>query len=160
MQHGATTRIPNLYLVHGLNTTGGIAGTLLTGFLLVPALGLVRTLSMLAITAATVGVLAVLLGPGVSRKMKWAVVLLALTAVAGGMLTASDRLVRLLLTTRGGGDLIFYQESRGATVGRSAARRRQRILSPLHSRRIELRRCPAVSALHAPAGHAACPGRG
>jgi len=102
--------------VLALNTTGGIAGTLLTGFLLVPAVGLVRTLSMLAIAAATVGVLAVLLGSGVSRKMKWAVVVLALTAVAGGMLTPSDRLARFLLTTRGGGDLIFYQESRGATV--------------------------------------------
>src|SRR5580704_7715793 len=47
--------------VLALNTAGGIAGTLLTGFWLVPALGLVRTLSMLAIAAATVGVLAVLL---------------------------------------------------------------------------------------------------
>ena len=48
-------------MILALNTAGGIAGTLLTGFLLVPALGVVRTLAMLAIAAATVGALAVLL---------------------------------------------------------------------------------------------------
>jgi spermidine synthase len=102
--------------VLALNTAGGIAGTLLTGFWLVPALGLVRTLSMLAIAAATVGVLAVLLGSAVSRKMLWSVCALGLIAVVGGWLTPADRLARLLLTTRGGGELIFYQEGRGATV--------------------------------------------
>jgi spermidine synthase len=36
-------------------------------------------------------------------------------------LTPSDRLARLLLTTRGGGALIFYHESRGATVAVAGA---------------------------------------
>jgi len=102
--------------VLALNTAGGIAGTLLTGFLLVPVLGLVRTLGLLAILAATVGALAVLLGSAVSRKMQLAVCILGLIAVAGALLTPPDRLARLLLTTRGGGSLIFYQEGRGATV--------------------------------------------
>ena len=35
-----------------LNTVGGIAGTLITGFVLVPMLGLVHTLAVLAIGAA------------------------------------------------------------------------------------------------------------
>ena len=99
-----------------LNTAGGIAGTLLTGFLLVPSFGLVHTLGMLAVAAAAVGVLAVMLGSAVSRKIQWAVCILGLIAVAAGILTPPDRLARLLLTTRGGADLIFYQESRGATV--------------------------------------------
>jgi len=99
-----------------LNTIGGIAGTLLTGFLLVPALGLVRTLGMLAIAAAIVGILAVQFGPTVSSRMQWAVCILALIAVAGGVFTPKDRLARLLLTTRGGGNLAFYEETRGATV--------------------------------------------
>jgi spermidine synthase len=102
--------------VLALNTAGGIAGTLLTGFLLVPALGLVHTFSVLAVAAATVGALAVVLGTGVSRKVKWAVFGIGLVAVAVGILTPPDRLARLLLTTRGGGALVFYQESRGATV--------------------------------------------
>jgi spermidine synthase len=103
-------------VVLALNTAGGIAGTLLTGFLLVPALGLVRTLSMLAIAAATVGAVAVLLGPNVSKTMQWVVCILGVIVVAGGMLTPQDRLARLLLKTRGGGGLLFYEESRGATV--------------------------------------------
>jgi spermidine synthase len=102
--------------VIALNTAGGIAGTLLTGFLLVPALGLVHTFSVLAVAAATVGALAVLLGTGVSRKVQWAVFGVGLVAAAVGVVTPPDRLARLLLTTRGGGGLIFYQESRGATV--------------------------------------------
>jgi spermidine synthase len=102
--------------VLALNTAGGIAGTLLTGFLLVPALGLVHTFSVLAVAAATVGALAVVLGTGVSRKVQWAVFGIGLVAVALGILTPPDRLARLLLTTRGGGALVFYQESRGATV--------------------------------------------
>lgn len=102
--------------VLALNTAGGIAGTLLAGFVLVPALGLVRTLSMLAIASATIGAVAVLLGSSVSRKMRWAVCILGVIAVAGGVLTPPDRLARLLLATRGGGALVFYQEGRGATV--------------------------------------------
>ncbi|WP_183791795.1 fused MFS/spermidine synthase [Tunturiibacter gelidoferens] len=102
--------------VLAVNTAGGIAGTLLTGFLLVPTLGLVRTLSVLAIAAATVGALAVLLGLSVSGKLRLAVCVVALIAVAGAIFTPPDRLARLLLTTRGGGNLIFYQESGGGTV--------------------------------------------
>jgi spermidine synthase len=102
--------------VLALNTAGGIVGTLLTGFLLVPALGLVHTFSVLTVAAATVGALAVLLGRGVSREVQWAVFSIGLVAVAVGILTPPDRLARLLLTTRGGGALVFYQESRGATV--------------------------------------------
>jgi spermidine synthase len=102
--------------VLALNTAGGIVGTLLTGFLLVPALGIMRTLSMLAIASVAIGALAVLLGSAVSRKMQWAVCLLGLVAIVAGMLTSPNRLSRLLLATRGGGSLVFYQESRGATV--------------------------------------------
>ncbi|WP_353065819.1 fused MFS/spermidine synthase [Tunturibacter psychrotolerans] len=102
--------------VLALNTAGGIAGTLLTGFLLVPALGLVHTLGVLAVAAATVGALAVLLGRGVSLKMRWVVFSVGLVAATVGILSPPDRLARLLLTTRGGGALVFYQETRGATV--------------------------------------------
>jgi spermidine synthase len=98
------------------NTAGGIVGTLLTGFVLIPALGLVRTLAVLAIGAASVGTLAVLLGAQVSTKMQWSVCLLGLAIVAGGVLAQPDRLAKLLLTTRGGGQLVFYEEGRGATV--------------------------------------------
>ncbi|HEY6412151.1 MAG TPA: fused MFS/spermidine synthase [Edaphobacter sp.] len=98
------------------NTAGGIAGTLLTGFLLVPALGLVRTLSLLAIGAVTVGLIATLAGAKVGSKMKWAVSAIGAAVVAAAILTPADRLANLLLATRGGGLLVFYEEGRGATV--------------------------------------------
>ena len=102
--------------VLALNTVGGIVGTLLTGFFLIPVLGLVRTLGLLAIAAAMVGALAAVLGSATTRKMQWLVLGLGTLAVVVSVLTPPDRLERLLLTTRGGGALLFYEESRGATV--------------------------------------------
>lgn len=99
-----------------LNTAGGIAGTLLTGFLLIPRLGLVRSLLALAILSATLGVLAVVLGAGVHTKWKPAVVAIACVVLVVGFFTPQDRLARLLLLSRGGGNLIFYSESHGGTV--------------------------------------------
>jgi len=103
-------------VILALNTTGGIAGSLVTGFLLVPVFGLVRTLGALAIAAAAVGAIAVLTGARVSARMRWAVCCLGVIAATIGILSPSDRLARLLLATRGGGNLAFYEESRGATV--------------------------------------------
>lgn len=102
--------------VVALNMAGGILGTLLTGFLLVPTLGLIRTLSLLAIAAAFVGALAVLLGSAVNRKMQWAMLGLGLCTILASVQTPPDKLARLLMTTRGGGNLIYYKESRGGTV--------------------------------------------
>lgn len=102
--------------VIALNTAGGIAGTLLTGFFLIPKFGLIKTLGILAIAAAAVGVVAVFRGPAVNQRLRWIVVAIAIIAVAGGILTPSDRLARLLTTTRGGGNLVFYEESKGGTV--------------------------------------------
>jgi predicted membrane-bound spermidine synthase len=93
-----------------LNTAGGIVGTLLTGFILLPAFGLVRTLAVLATGAAAVGVVAVWRG-----GLRWVVVAIALVTIALGGLTPVDRLGSLLPSTRGG-DLVFYEESQGGTV--------------------------------------------
>jgi hypothetical protein len=54
--------------VLAFNTAGGIAGTLLTGFLLIAVLGIIRSLGLLAIAAASVGTLAVLLGTWVTGR--------------------------------------------------------------------------------------------
>ncbi|MDT4842202.1 hypothetical protein FQZ97_760930 [compost metagenome] len=51
-------------IVVALNTLGGIVGVMLTGFVLVPGLGLVRTLAVLAGVAAVIG----LLGSGGARR--------------------------------------------------------------------------------------------
>ena len=101
--------------VVALNTLGGIAGTLLTGFVLVPALGLVRTLAILAIAAAAVGLCAVLCGPAVRRGTRGAVLGIGVAVMLGAILTPPDRLTRLLPAARTG-MLVFYEESRGSTV--------------------------------------------
>ena len=98
------------------NTAGGIAGTLLTGFLLIPALGLVHTLSLLAIGAVVVGLVATLAGANVGSRMKWTVGAIGAAVAVAAFLTPADRLANLLLATRGGGMLVFYEEGRGATV--------------------------------------------
>jgi spermidine synthase len=107
--------------VLALNTAGGIAGTLLTGFFLVPTLGLVHTLAVLAIGAAAIGIVAVLRGPMVQRSMWWAVFAIACAAILGGIFTPADRLGRLLTTTRGGGSVVFYDE-KPRRYGRGGAR--------------------------------------
>ena len=115
-----------------LNTAGGIAGTLLTGFLLIPTLGIVRTLGILAVVAAIAGMLAVFLGKGVRTKWKPIVVALAAVIVIAGIATPQDRLARLLLLSRGGGNLIFYRESRGGTVAISEQQNRDHVFRRLY----------------------------
>ncbi|WP_429302543.1 fused MFS/spermidine synthase [Paraburkholderia sp. GAS199] len=104
--------------VVALNLAGGIAGTLLTGFVLVPRLGLVRTLGALALLACVLGLVAVLRGTNVPRRPRWRVALLAvatLATVATVAITPPDRLAALLAQSRGG-TLAFYEESAGGTV--------------------------------------------
>ena len=103
-------------VVIALNTAGGIAGTLLTGFLLVPKLGLVRSLGVLAAAAASLGIFAAFRGHEVHKRIRWVVVAIGIITIAGGVLTPADRLARLLTMTRGGGSLVFYEESKGGTV--------------------------------------------
>ncbi|WP_234822873.1 spermidine synthase [Ensifer adhaerens] len=102
--------------VLALNTLGGIFGTLLTGFVLIPSLGIVRSFSVLAIAAAAIGLVAVSRGQG--GWMGW-----RLLAPAFGTLTVliavivpSDRLASLLNLSRGNGTIVSYEEGLGATV--------------------------------------------
>jgi spermidine synthase len=101
--------------VIALNTAGGIAGTLVTGFVLAPRFGLVRTLGVLAMGAGLVGIIAVLRGRQENSGLRWVVVAIGIASLAGGIATPADRLARLLTATRGG-SLIFYEESRAGTV--------------------------------------------
>ncbi|WP_125477674.1 fused MFS/spermidine synthase [Caballeronia terrestris] len=98
-----------------MNTAGGIAGTLLAGFVLVPWLGLVHSLAALAVAACAVGLVAVLCGPGTRRASRFAVGALAVFAACAAVFTPSDRLAALLSAARGG-TLVHYEESAGGTV--------------------------------------------
>ncbi|MCB8821984.1 spermine/spermidine synthase domain-containing protein [Microvirga rosea] len=100
--------------VLAVNTIGGIAGTALAGFVLVPALGVVRTLAVLAVLAGAVGAGAVLWG-GRSRGLKGAVLMAATLSVAVALALPADGLARVFPGLRGG-SLAFYEEGRGGTV--------------------------------------------
>ncbi len=99
--------------VAALNTAGGIAGTLLTGFVLIPWFGLVRSLGLLALGGATLGAVAILRGRR-PRAIPLAVTLLLSVSLIS-LATPGDRLARLLAEKRGG-TLVFYEEDVGGTV--------------------------------------------
>lgn len=101
-------------MVAALNTLGGIAGAVLTGFVLVPQLGLMRTLALLALTAAAIGLIAVLWRR--QGRTGLAVTIAALGAICLlAALIPADKLARLL-PAAGKGEIVFYEEGRGATV--------------------------------------------
>jgi spermidine synthase len=101
--------------VVALNTAGGIAGTLLAGFVLVPMLGLIHALAVLGVAAGVIGILAVWLGAGSRMTARWGVPILTGCALLAALLTPSNRLAALLAEAHGG-KLSFYEESAGGTV--------------------------------------------
>lgn len=98
-----------------LNTLGGIAGTALTGFVLVPAFGLVRSLALLALAAGVVGMVAAFAGTAPGGRSRWLVVATGLCTLAVALLVPPQKMAQLLAQARGG-EVTFYEESRGGTV--------------------------------------------
>jgi spermidine synthase len=98
-----------------LNTAGGVTGTLATGFLLVPTLGLVRSLGALAIAATAVGVIAAVFGPAVRQRVAWISLAMAGCAVLTVAITPQDQVIRLLPKLHSG-HLIFFEEDSGGAV--------------------------------------------
>ncbi|MHC8320589.1 fused MFS/spermidine synthase [Pseudomonas sp. GB2N2] len=101
--------------VIAFNTLGGIIGVMLCGFLLIPSLGLVRTLGLLAIIAAGIGYFAVRKGHHVKKGRRHAVVAIGLLSLIVVAFTPVDKLASLLPGARNG-TLAFYEEGRGGTV--------------------------------------------
>ena len=97
------------------NTLGGIIGVMLTGFVLIPALGMVRTLGALAMIACAVGLIAVWRGGNVSAKMRGAVIALSVVTVATATLVSPAHLADLMPGTAQG-KIVFYEEGRAGTV--------------------------------------------
>ena len=112
------------------NTFGGIVGTVITGFVLVPNFGLVKTLAILAVVAALLGSLAAIQGRSGSRFARWGTIAIAIMTVGVALLAPSDRLAGLLAAARGG-TMVFYEEGKGGTVAvleQSAGQKRFRRL--------------------------------
>jgi spermidine synthase len=116
--------------VIALNTAGGIAGTLFTGFILVPAFGLERSLAVLAVGAGLVGFIAVLRGTGARPGLRWATLACGAVTVLAAVFISPDHLSRLLASAHGG-TLLFREAGSGGTVAvieqRSAQNRFRRL---------------------------------
>ncbi len=101
--------------VVAINTVGGIAGTLATGFVVLPVLGLRTTLVLLAVAAVVVGAITVVRGAAHrGRALAGCAIVLAAT-IAAGVAVPHDHLARLLVATRSG-TLDAYEEGPGGTV--------------------------------------------
>ena len=96
------------------NTAGGIGGTLLTGFVLVPVLGLIKTLAVLALAAVLIGAVAMVYRNAHIRSYGLAGTLLAAVILLVAF-TPADKLGGMLADARGG-ELLFYDESAAGTV--------------------------------------------
>jgi spermidine synthase len=101
--------------VLALNTAGGIVGTLLTGFVLVPALGVERALGALALVAAGIGAVAVLRGGKVQSRARRGALAAAAAAMVATLALPPDYLARQLAEARGG-ELVYHEASAGGSV--------------------------------------------
>ena len=101
--------------VVALNTLGGITGSIITGFLLIPQFGLVKSLAILAVAAAILGFLASIRGDKKYNTLKYVTSLLLIATLFAAFLTPKDRLANLLAESKGG-EMIFYKEGHGGTV--------------------------------------------
>ncbi len=96
------------------NTFGGVAGAILTGFFLIPRLGIVRSLDVLALSAAVIGVASLSLSK--ARAWGWRGGLaLVVASCAVAFVVPADHLARVFPFSAGG-HLAFYEEGRGGTV--------------------------------------------
>lgn len=101
--------------VLAFNTFGGIAGSLLAGFVLLPALGLIHTLALLAIAATALGGYALWQEPTASVGPRLAFAGIALSVACTAIAVPPQRLAQLL-TAAHPGTLRYYGENPGGTV--------------------------------------------
>ncbi len=102
--------------VVALNTVGGIMGSVITGFVLVPRFGLVRTLALLAMVAVLLGMLAAMRSTSRPPFLRWSIGVIGIGVMGGAILTPADQLAGMLAKTRGGGTVVFYKEGKGGAV--------------------------------------------
>ncbi len=101
--------------IAAVNTAGGIAGSLVTGFVLVPRLGLVRSIGVLAVAGAVLASIAILKGGREGRRAPALAIAVLLVVATFSALIPRDRLATLWAGKRGG-RLLFYEEDPGGTV--------------------------------------------
>jgi spermidine synthase len=98
-----------------LNTVGGIAGSLLAGFVLLPGLGLQRSLHLMTAVSVLTGLMAWLI-PARDRRLVWSTAIGGVLALAWAITPAlaGTRIPQDFLAARGA--LIDFREGRAANV--------------------------------------------
>lgn len=104
--------------VYAANTAGAIVGSLVTGLVLLPALGAPATLALLALVHAATGATVLLVG---SRRVLYAALAWSLTAACGlSLAQADERFVAAFLRAARSsdqiGELLFFHESATDTI--------------------------------------------
>ena len=97
------------------NTLGGILGTFVTGFVLIPSLGLVHALGALAIAAAAIGIFALARGGGARRGLRLAMLATGLASATVAIALPRNSLA-VLLSGAHSSTIAFYAEDTAGTV--------------------------------------------
>lgn len=101
--------------VLAFNTACGILGTLLTGFVLIPAIGLAGSLGLLAVLASVIGAVALKQSDRMqSGYLRYAIAIVGAVSMAA-LVLPHNKLATMLAEARGG-DLVFYDEGPAGTV--------------------------------------------
>ena len=101
--------------VAAFNTFGGILGSLTTGFILIPTLGVVKSMGVLAVSAALLGGYALLQQPGRTRALAGALLLSILVTGFIAWQLPPEKISDFLIEKRGG-QMVHYQEGAGGSV--------------------------------------------
>jgi len=111
----ATQAGRNAGCVLAVNTIGGIAGTFIAGFFLIPTFGLERSLAVLASAAAVVGTIAIFSGGAFHSGVRWGTLVCGLVTVGTAITVEPDQLAHQLAARRKG-KLLFQESGAGGTV--------------------------------------------
>ncbi|MCH7761248.1 fused MFS/spermidine synthase [candidate division TA06 bacterium] len=98
--------------VFGLYTLGGVLGSLFTGFLLIPVLGIQKGITLLIFLHFFTGLLLVALSPGKGGKKRWGTLLFLslLTLTTSRLLLLKERTFSLLNRPGILGESLYYRE--------------------------------------------------
>lgn len=96
-------------VLYGFNTMGSILGALVAGFVLVPRLGTLNALVLLAVLNLLLAAVLAWSG-GAPRRERWVVAGVAATLVAGSLLVVPQHYFREALSRWKGGRLLYFAE--------------------------------------------------
>ncbi|MBI5561268.1 MAG: fused MFS/spermidine synthase [Deltaproteobacteria bacterium] len=109
------SRIGNIYSV---NTVGGIIGSFAAGFILIPAIGMQKTIILMGMINAGIGMLFVIRSPFAGLKTKYAFLAVSAIAVGAASFTLPENMPLAIHKgfLKTGEDIVFYKEGPAATV--------------------------------------------